>query len=80
VNKGTEDTETRTAMIHLCDNPSRTEGYSWAPPKLGEDGHKRYAAACRSGRIGSLLALWNRELPDRHADLQPHESGCEDDD
>jgi hypothetical protein len=46
---------------------------------LGEHGHKRYEIACRNGKIGAMLALWNRELPRRHADLLPHESGREED-
>jgi hypothetical protein len=48
--------------------------------KLGEGGHSQYKVACRNGRIGTLLALWRRELPGRHLILQPHESGREDDD
>jgi len=37
--------------------------------------HKKYAAACRNGTIGSLLMRWNRELPGHLADLTAAESG-----
>jgi hypothetical protein len=47
--------------------------------KLGERGHKRYGNACRTGRIGVLLAVWRGETPSRLLDLQPNESGREDD-
>ena len=45
--------------------------------KLGKDGHKQYAAACRGKKIDTFLALWNRELPGRLAKLMPQESGRE---
>jgi hypothetical protein len=44
-----------------------------------ENPHKRYVAACHNETIGALLTLWNREPLSRYADLQPHESGREDD-
>jgi hypothetical protein len=47
--------------------------------KLGEGGHRKYKAACRTGRIGVLLSVWRGETPSRLLDLQPHESGREDD-
>jgi hypothetical protein len=43
-------------------------------PKEKKPG-KKYQAACRNKTIGGLLALWNRELPGRMADLTPGESG-----
>jgi hypothetical protein len=42
---------------------------------LGEDGHNKYVTACRNGKIGSLLALWQREMPGHQADLRPEEYG-----
>jgi hypothetical protein len=45
-----------------------------------DGGYKEYEAACRTGRIGTFLALWNRELPSRLARLRSHESGRENDD
>ncbi len=42
-------------------------------------GYKKYATACRQRTIGTLLALWRRELPERLADLLPSESGRGDD-
>jgi hypothetical protein len=47
--------------------------------KLGEGGHNKYAAAWHQGAIGTFLALWRREAPERLAGLLPHESGREDD-
>jgi hypothetical protein len=38
---------------------------------------KKYQLACRNKTIGPLLALWNGELPGRHAGLMPHESGSD---
>jgi hypothetical protein len=47
--------------------------------KLGEDGHKQYRTACRTGRISVLLRVWRRETPSHVLGLLPHESGSEDD-
>ena len=47
---------------------------------LGEDGSKKYKAACRNGKIDIYLGLWNRELPGRLPNLTPQEYGREDDD
>lgn len=50
-------------------------------PKSG--GHKGYIAACnRDARIGigALLTLWQGEVPERLAELLPHESGRDDED
>ena len=44
--------------------------------KFPQDGYKGYVAACsRDARndIGTLLALWQGELPARHAELQDEE-------
>ena len=38
--------------------------------KFGESGHKAYAAACRSRRIGPLLAKWNGDQCQNHAELR----------
>jgi hypothetical protein len=46
--------------------------------KLGKNGHRQYAAACRNGRIGALLALWRGETPERLLNLLPNESGSDD--
>jgi hypothetical protein len=40
--------------------------------------HKKYVAACHNGTIGSLLMLWNRELPGHLANLTAAESGHRD--
>jgi hypothetical protein len=48
--------------------------------KLGEDGHEKYAIACRQRTIGTWLALWRREMPGRLADLLPEEYGRGEDD
>ena len=71
-------------------NRGLADGYGLSPNALSrflkdrfpeeKNPHKKYDAACRNGTIGTLLALWNREPPSRHADLLPHESGREDDD
>ena len=41
--------------------------------------HRKYVAACRNKTIGSLLSLWNRELPGRTVSLLPTESGQRED-
>ncbi|MBI1913227.1 MAG: hypothetical protein HYS12_00460 [Planctomycetes bacterium] len=35
-----------------------------------EKPHKKYKVACHTETIDTLLALWNRELPARHAELR----------
>jgi hypothetical protein len=45
-----------------------------------KDPHRRYVTACHNETIGALLTLWNREMPGRHADLLPPESGRDNDD
>ena len=42
---------------------------------LEQKPHKKYVAACRNRTIGSLLMLWNRELPAHMAELTTAESG-----
>jgi hypothetical protein len=39
----------------------------------GKGGYKWYAAACRKGSIGVVLAGWRGEILDRHPDLLPDE-------
>ncbi|HZZ81469.1 MAG TPA: hypothetical protein VFE62_23405 [Gemmataceae bacterium] len=45
--------------------------------KFGEDGYKKYRAACLNTTIGTLLRTWNGETPDHHAALQDEEEGME---
>jgi hypothetical protein len=45
-------------------------------------GYDGYVAACNRDAatgIGTLLALWQREIPEGLAELLPHESGTRDD-
>jgi hypothetical protein len=43
--------------------------------KFPDRGYKGYETACIHGRIGALLARWQGEDAERHADLLPHDSG-----
>jgi hypothetical protein len=44
-------------------------------------GYQQYAALCRQKRIGSLLGLWQGDIPDKRLlRLLPRESGREEDD
>jgi hypothetical protein len=46
--------------------------------KFGKGGHKKYVAACLDGKIGFILADWNRDLTQKLANLRTEKLGRRD--